>query len=252
MSLTVALIQARMGSTRLPGKVMLPLGDRFEMEHVINRVQQASEIDEVVVATSTKSADDIVEWCAERNGATVLRGDEQNVLDRMYRAAIATNAAEVVRITADCPLIHPRVMDEIVARRRLEGADYAANILERSFPRGLDVEAFSMESFEYVHGRASKPAQLEHVTKYYHDHPDEFELTNVTSEDVFEHPRLQGRTDLRLTLDVLADYLLLWKVFDELDYEDTPTFADVVNHIDKNGLDLINESVVQKGTPDTS
>lgn len=248
--LSAAIIQARMGSTRLPGKVMLPLGGRYEVEHVIDRVRSATEIDEVVVATSTKPADDIVEWCADRAGTTVFRGDEQNVLDRMYRAAMAVGADEVVRITADCPLVHPDVVDAILRRRRDTGADYGSNILERTFPRGLDAEAFTMESFERVHGSASEPAQLEHATKYYHDRSDGFDLINVSSREVFEEPELQGRTDLRLTLDELPDYLLLREVFDGLEYDGSPSFSDAVRYIDENGLSEINASVVQKGAHD--
>lgn len=248
---TAGIIQARMGSTRLPGKVMLPLDDRFELEHVVERVTQATEIDTVVVATSAKTADDIIEWCATEAGVTIFRGDEQDVLDRLYRAAELVDADEIVRLTADCPLLDPAVVDETVASRRSSGADYAANILERTFPRGLDVEVFSRQSFERVHDRATSPDEREHVTLYYRDNPEEFSLANVSSSEVYEDRLLRNRTDLRLTLDEAADYRLLRTVFTGLDYEVTPSTKAAIAYIDDHGLNEINAEVSQK-QPDES
>ncbi|MDG5776187.1 glycosyltransferase family protein [Haloarculaceae archaeon H-GB2-1] len=247
---TAGIIQARMGSSRLPGKVMLPLGGRFELEHVVERVSRATEIDTVIVATTTKTADDIVAWCAEDAGVSVFRGDESNVLDRLYRAAKSVDADEVVRITADCPLLDPAVVDEVVLRRRAAGVDYASNILERTFPRGLDVEAFSWGSFEHVYDCAVDPAELEHVTLYYRDNPSEFSLSNVSSTDVYDEESLLDRTDLRLTLDEAADYRLLRAIFDGLEYENTPSFRDAVRYIDDNQLTSINRAVTQKAPND--
>lgn len=247
---TAAVIQARMGSTRLPGKVMLPLGGRVVLEHVVERVRGADEVDEVVVATSTAKGDDIVEWCADRLGVTRFRGSEEDVLDRTFRAAASLGTDEVVRITADCPLVHPPVIDEVVARRRHSGADYAANVLDRTFPRGLDVEAFSWASFERVYAEARAPAEREHVTLYYRTHPDEFELVNVTADTVFDEPSLQNRTDLRLTLDELDDYRLLRAVFDGLEYEVTPPLPAAVHYIDAKRLAAVNAAVEQKDVDD--
>lgn len=249
---TAGIIQARMSSTRLPGKVMLPLGDCFDLEHVIHRVKNATQIDEVVVATSMKQADDIIAWCTNRTDATVFRGDEANVLDRMYRAATAVDAAEIVRITADCPLVDPAVIDRVVTRRREVSADYSANILKRTFPRGLDVEAFSAESFDEVQAHATEPAHLEHVTQYYRDNPEVFDLVNVTSDEVFDEDWLRNRTDLRLTLDEADDYKLVYGLFENLEYELTPSFPEAVRYIDEQELSNVNASVVQKSTDDAS
>ncbi|WP_435196366.1 cytidylyltransferase domain-containing protein [Natronomonas sp. EA1] len=249
---TVAIIQARMGSTRLPGKVLLQLGDEFALNHVIRRVKNAKEIDQVVVATSDKSADDILKWCGENNEVPVFRGNETNVLLRMYDAAECVGADEVVRVTGDCPLIDPRVLDAVVRQRRKADADYASNILDRTFPRGLDVEAFTLESLQRVYEEATEAAHLEHVTLYYRDNPGVFELSNVASQEVFENDELRGRTDLRLTLDEAADYLLLREIFERVDYSITPEFADVVAYIDEHGLADMNESVSQKAAHDAS
>lgn len=225
---------------------MLPLGVWYELEQVIYRVEKASEVDKIVVATSDHVSNDIVEWCTRRAGASVFRGQEHNVLDRTFMAAKGADADVIVRITADCPLVHPQVIDMVIKRWQESGADYCSNTIERTFPRGLDVEVFSFESFDFVHRRATESEQLEHVTKYYHDHPEEFSFTNVASEEVFEDTNLCGRTDLRLTLDEFPDYLLLRKVFDRLNYKNTPQFSEVVNFIDQYGLAKINNSVDQK------
>jgi len=249
---TAGIIQARMGSTRLPGKVLLPLGGRFELEHVVERVRTASEIDTVVVATSTNKADDIIDWLGDQRSVSVFRGDEEDVLGRMYRAAEAAGADDIVRITADCPLIDPSTVDEVVRKRRESGADYAANIIDRSFPRGLDVEAFTADSFETLHRTVDDPFHREHVTPYYRENDDEFALVNVRSEEVFDDTRLQNRTDLRLTLDEAADYSLLRTVFENVAYESTPPIARAVEYIDAEGLSSVNQSVVQVTEGDAS
>jgi len=249
-TITAAIIQARMGSSRLPGKVLLPLGERFVLEHIIRRVQRAEEIDTVVVATSTKTADDIIEWCGKQNNAVVFRGDEEHVLDRMHRAAVAVQANEVVRITGDCPLISPAVIDRVVTRRREAEADYASNILTRTFPRGLDVEAFSRESFDRVRAGADTAAEFEHVTLRYRNGQGGFDTLNISSEEVFDEYWLQDRTDLRLTLDELADYLLLRTVFENVEYNHSPSFSNVVRYIDEEALAEVNASVAQKKAHD--
>lgn len=248
----VAIIQARMSSSRLPGKVMLPLGGRPQIEHIIQRVNKCTEIDDSVVATSTETTDDVIEWMSERMGVKVFRGDEQNVLDRIYQAASEENADEIVRITGDCPLIDPGTIDSVVEHRRRSGADYASNIIERTFPRGLDVEVFTYESFQRLYRRAGDSAHLEHVTLFYRDHPEEFELANVQSTDVFDDSRLHDRTDLRLTLDEADDYKLLEEIFREVDYDVTPSIRDVVRFVDERELSDVNASVVQKDSHDSS
>jgi spore coat polysaccharide biosynthesis protein SpsF len=235
-----------MGSTRLPGKVMLEVGGQYVVKHVLERLNRTNKINNVVLATSKKRADDIIEWVGKQANVTVFRGDEKDVLDRMYRAAKTIEADDVVRITADCPLLAPRVVDAVVTKRREQDADYASNILDRTFPRGLDAEAFTFDSYSRVHEQATRPSHLEHVTPYYLENPDEFDLVNVTSDQVFRDEQLQDRTDLRLTLDELDDYRLLRTVFDGLEYPSTPPFPDVVRYIDEHGLSSINDSVDQK------
>ncbi|WP_251342949.1 cytidylyltransferase domain-containing protein [Haloplanus halophilus] len=242
----VATIQARMGSTRLPGKVMLPLAGDHVLTHDVRRVETARTIDEVVVATSTAGADDIVARYAARSGATVTRGSETNVLDRLFKAATATDADIVVRITADCPLLDPETVDTVVECLVNTDADYAANILNRSFPRGLDVEAFTAESFERVHTEASTPSQLEHVTPYYHQNEDQFDLVNVASDAVFDEPWMRDRTDLRLTLDEADDYELLRAVYESVSFDGVLPVREAIRYIDSEELSELNSAIEQK------
>jgi spore coat polysaccharide biosynthesis protein SpsF len=205
-------------------------------------------VDEVVVATSTKQADDIIARYAFKYGAVVFRGSESDVLDRMYQAAAQENADIVVRITGDCPLVDPDVVDKVVERLVETNADYSTNTLERTFPRGLDVEAFTLNSFECVHKEATDPHHREHVTPYYHEHNDLFTRTTITSEDVFDDSWMHDRTDLRLTLDEADDYELLRVIYESMDYNELVDIRDAVQYIDDNNIAEINENVKQKST----
>lgn len=243
---TVAVIQARMGSTRLPGKVMLPLAGEHVLTHGIRRVDVSDRVDETVVATSEGTADDIVARYADRAGATVFRGSESDVLGRVFGAAGAADADLVVRVTADCPLVAPEVIGSIVERAVSEDLDYASNTIDRTFPRGLDVEVFTFESFERVHSESREPHHREHVTPYYREHPEWFEIGSVTAREVYEEPWMRDRTDLRLTLDEADDYELLRAVYEGVSFRDILPVRDAVRYMDENDLSGTNAAVEQK------
>jgi spore coat polysaccharide biosynthesis protein SpsF len=244
----VATIQARTGSTRLPGKVMYPLDGTPVLAHVVERVTAAETVDQTVVATSTESPDDVVEACASRAGAAVVRGNETDVLGRFERVVEKYDPDVLVRVTADCPLLSPAVLDGVVERLQQSGADYSSNILERTFPRGLDVEAFTAESFATVAEEATEPHHREHVTPYYHEQAERFGRVPVTAEEVFAEEWLQNRTDLRLTLDEPADYELLRRVYAEVAHDGLLDVRDAIRHVDEHGLDELNAHVEQKET----
>jgi len=144
----VALIQARMGSSRFPGKVLEDLSGRPMLWHVVHRVRGAGRVERVVVATTDRAVDDpIARFCAQENIAC-FRGDEQDVLDRFYQAARADHADVVVRITADCPLIDPEVIDKVVERFQRGDCDYVSNAIRYTYPDGLDTEVFSFAALE--------------------------------------------------------------------------------------------------------
>jgi spore coat polysaccharide biosynthesis protein SpsF len=235
-----------MGSTRLPGKMMLSLDGKHVVERDIERVSRADSVSNTVVATSVSMADDILERYAGRCGATVYRGSESDVLGRMYEAATAASADIVVRITGDCPLISPRGIDAVVDRLRETGADYASNTLEQTLPRGLDVEAFTYETFSTVECRATASQEREHVTLHYRQNPDRFDLVNVTDEETFDATHLHGREDLRLTLDEADDYELLRRIYEELSPDGHLDVETAVNHIDCEDLATLNRDVRQK------
>lgn len=241
-----AVIQARMGSTRLPGKMMLPLRNEHVLTHVIRRVLEAEKVDTVCVATSTKQADDILARYANRANANVFRGSESDVLDRVFTAAKEVSADVVVRITGDCPLIDPDTLDTVVEPVANGQADYAANIFERTFPRGLDVEAFTFESFRTVDRETTDQHHREHVTPYYREERNQFVTESVTSEDVFDEPDFQNRYDLRLTLDEADDYEILRSIYENVPFDNILPIRDAIQYVDKNDLMELNADVRQK------
>jgi glutamate-1-semialdehyde aminotransferase/spore coat polysaccharide biosynthesis protein SpsF (cytidylyltransferase family) len=178
----VAIIQARMGSTRFPGKALMGIGGRPMLGRVVDRVPIASDaagINKIVVATTVTSSDDpIVEFCTKEN-ILCFRGDEADVLDRFYRAAKAHSADAVVRITADCPLLDPELIKKIIARFQVGDCDYVSNTLRYTYPDGLDAEAFSFAALERAWHEAKKPSDREHVTPYLRG--NNFRIANVES-----------------------------------------------------------------------
>jgi spore coat polysaccharide biosynthesis protein SpsF len=206
----VAVVQARMGSTRLPGKVMKPLRGCPVLEHVVRRVSQAKRIDGVVVATTLLPEDHRVEELAGALGADVVRGSVDDVLSRYCLAARASAADHVVRITADCPCSDPAVIDRVVAEHLSSGADYTSNVHPRSFPHGLDLEAVRVEALETAAREARTSAEREHVMPFIWSRPDRFRLHNVAAR------REEREPGLRITLDTADDYVMLQALFDLL------------------------------------
>jgi spore coat polysaccharide biosynthesis protein SpsF len=219
----VAVIQARMGSTRLPGKVLMDIAGAPMLSRVVDRARAARRVTEVRVACSDQPADDpIAAWCAVV-GVAVTRGPEADVLTR-YRIAAAAAAAEVVvRLTADCPLLDPATIDNVIgALGDGDPADYAANVLERSYPRGLDVEAFSIEALLRMDRLGQSAAAREHVTLGPRlEHPAAFRTRNVRAGT--------DDSDLRWTVDTGPDLEQVRAMYRELDLAGTiRPYLDVV------------------------
>jgi spore coat polysaccharide biosynthesis protein SpsF len=179
ISPVVAIIQARMSSTRLPGKVMLEICGRPILSHVVQRVREARLVDKVVVATTVHGADDrVLEWCG-KNGVQCFRGSLEDVLDRYCKAAVKHSAKTVVRITADCPMLDPRLVDEIIGMLANGGLDYAS--VGPTYPDGLDAEAFTVEALHRAHREARLKSEREHVTPYIWKNPHMFATRSIQS-----------------------------------------------------------------------
>ncbi|GAA0547391.1 hypothetical protein GCM10008994_22820 [Halorubrum ejinorense] len=164
----------------------------------------------------------------------------------MYDAARTANADVIVRITGDCPLIDPGTIDAVVRPIQDGATQYAANIFERTFPRGLDVEAFTFESFERVANETTEPHHREHVTPYYREESERFKTASITSDTVFNDSQFQDRDDLRLTLDEAADYEVLRRIYDHVPYDDILPIRNAIRYVDENDLMELNASVEQK------
>jgi spore coat polysaccharide biosynthesis protein SpsF len=193
----VAIVQARVGSTRLPGKALLPLAGTPMVIHVLRRVMAVRGVDEVAVAIPDGAADDVLAAVVREaeTDARLVRGPENDVLARYDLAATSTRAEVVLRITADCPMFSPAVGTRVLSA--FVDCDYASNTQPRSFPRGLDTEVFSRDALAAAHQEASASAEREHVTPFIYRRPERFTLRNVTDT--------VDRSDLRWTVDTPED-----------------------------------------------
>jgi spore coat polysaccharide biosynthesis protein SpsF len=226
----VAIIQARMGSSRLPGKVLLDLAGEPMLVRVVERTRLAKTLDKVIVATTDQSTDDpVVDLCNDRD-YPFYRGSQYDVLDRYYQAAKFYQATVIVRITADCPLIDPDVIDLTVQRFLEAGVDFAANRLPppwtRSYPIGLDTEVCSMDALTRAWREADLPYQREHVMPYLYEQEGRFRVLKVDHEPDYG--------SMRWTVDTQEDLALVRKIFEYFNGVNTFSWLEVV--------DLINDS----------
>jgi spore coat polysaccharide biosynthesis protein SpsF len=236
----VAIIQARMGSTRLPGKVMRLLAGKPMIQRVVERAQRARGIDQVVVATTTLREDDALADFVSRNlPARLTRGPSEDVLARYHQAAVATDASTVVRITSDCPLLSPQVTARVVEEFHREKCDYASNAIVRTYPRGLDTEVTTRAALDQAHREATDPAHREHVTLYIVERPKLFRHHHVVDSE--------NHSDLRWTVDTEDDFRLVAKIYDHFGADAAFDYADTLDLIRKNpSWSEINRHVEQK------
>lgn len=206
--MVVVIIQARMGSTRLPGKVLKDIVGKPLLSHVVERVLAIQRVDQVIVATTTKEQDNSIVTLCTQLGVSCFRGSEEDVLDRYYQAAKWIGADVIVRITADCPLIDPVVSEKVVDAYLRGGCDYASNSLKRTYPDGLDTEVFSFEALEKAWREAKLPSEREHVTPYIWKNGNLFRLRNVMQKVNLSH--------LRWCVDEFEDLEFVRKVYERL------------------------------------
>lgn len=235
----VAIVQARMGSSRLPGKVLMDLGGRSVLERVICRIRRVSTINAVVVATTELAKDDVIAKECERLGVESSRGSEHDVLDRYYHAASNAQAEAVVRITSDCPVIDPELVDEVNLHFQACRADYVNNCSPRTFPRGLDVEVFTMAALENAWRHAERPHQREHVTPYLYENPEQFRLSFVKGATDYSH--------YRWTLDTADDLALLKSIYGYFDNKDDFGWHEAIQLMERQpAVTELNSHVAQK------
>jgi glutamate-1-semialdehyde aminotransferase/spore coat polysaccharide biosynthesis protein SpsF (cytidylyltransferase family)/predicted dehydrogenase len=233
----VAIIQARMGSSRLPGKSLADIEGRPMLWRVIERVKRATLVDRVVVATSGAAADDAIEKMCGEIGVPCYRGSENDVLDRFYHTARAEKAGQVVRITADCPLIDPEVIDRVVRRFQRGDLDYASNAMIRTYPDGLDTEICSFLALERAWHESTKSSEREHVTPYLRS--GKFRTANVENDSTsfYQH--------YRWTVDEAQDLAFIRAVYKAFRGKETFRMTDVLELIEKNpGLEKMNSDIV--------
>lgn len=204
MKKIIAIVQARMGATRLPGKMLMKLGPKSAVAHVIERVKLSKYINEVWLATTTNSKDgDLVKW-AEENNVLCHRGSEDDVLDRYYQTALRAKADIIVRVTGDCPLSDYEVIDKVIKEYKEGDFDYVSNVHPPTYPDGLDTEVFSFGSLEKAWKEASLKSEREHVTPYIWKNPEIFKMKNVENEE--------DLSEQRWTLDTQEDFDFIEKI----------------------------------------
>lgn len=235
----VAIIQARMGSSRLPGKVLKDLAGESVLARVVHRTRQAKLLSEVVVATSVLASNDCLVGECERLRVACFRGDEADVLDRYYRAAQAFSADVIVRITADCPLIDPALIDSTVTAFLDNRVDYATNALVVTYPRGLDVEVFTSSALKMAAEQATASYQRSHVTPYFYENRDLFKIVSPTADaDYSRH---------RWTLDTAEDLEMLREVYRRLEGNLNAGWREVLAVVESTPeLAAINSGVQQR------
>lgn len=204
----VAIIQARTGSTRLPGKALRMLSGKSMLERELERLKKATRVDAFIVATTQKSEDDVIVEIAKRAGFPCFRGSERDVLDRYYHAAKEAGADTIVRVTGDCPLHDPEVVDLVVDRFLERGVDYAKT--PENYPEGLDTEVFSFAALETAWKEAKLPSEREHVTPYIRNHPDRFRIDvpwkSGDPDHAHYHWSVDTERDFRLVEAVYAHF----------------------------------------------
>jgi len=206
----VCTIEARMSSTRLPGKVLLDLAGKPVLARIVDRVRMSAYIDEVVIATTTNHRDDAIRELAREIGCSCYSGSEDDVLSRVLDAAKEQEANLIVEVLGDCPLVDHRHIDELIRFFYTDSYGYVSNALVETFPLGFDVQVFPLELLEEVDRRTTDPVDRTHVTYYIYSHPDIYKLGNLEATGEMFWPKL------RLTLDEKADYELIRKVYERL------------------------------------
>jgi spore coat polysaccharide biosynthesis protein SpsF len=232
-----------MTSSRLPGKVLLPVLGKPMLHYLVERLRAVPSLHGIVLATTTNATDDVLESFARQSGIGCFRGSEDDVMGRVIGAAQSADAEIVVEITGDCPIIDPQVVEQTIRMYRAHNADYVSNAHIRSYPDGMDTQVFRLDVLKRSAAMTDDPLDHEHVTLHIRDHPELFPHVHLVAPPDMHWP------DLGLTLDEPADYELLKRIIEHF-HSTNPMFgcADVVRLLrSKPEWRAINETVSRKG-----
>ena len=237
---TVLITQARTGSTRLPGKILMEVNQTPLLKIHLDRLKKSKNVDKIIVATTDNAEDNIIEKLATAWGYEVFRGSENDVLDRFYQSVRNINPLWVVRVTSDCPLIDPELVDDVIAFAQNNNFDYCSNTLVENFPDGQDVEVFKFSALEYAWKNAVKNSDREHVT------PLIRQLSNYNGNNIFSainFDNADNYAQIRMTVDEIRDYELMKIVIEKNGVE--KNWKEYVEFIVSNKLNTINDNIVR-------
>lgn len=233
---TGCIIQARMGSTRLPGKVLMKLDKQNTvLDYVIQQLKHCKNIEKIIIATTSLKEDDVIETFAKNNDILYFRGDSLDVLDRYYQCAKLHNLTIVIRITADNPLIDPNIVEKVLTEFKSHSYDYVSNAVVRSFPYGTETEIFSFDALEKAWNNAKNDNEREHVTLYLYNNPKKFKIYNVKNQN--------DLSSFRWTVDQIEDFILVQNIISKI-YKRPILMGDILSLLTKEpDLLTINKNV---------
>lgn len=234
------IIQSRVSSSRLPGKILLPGYNKPLLLHLFERLKKSKLIKKIIIATTKSITDDVIFNLCKKNKIEVFRGNSLDLLDRYYKCAKKYKAKNILRITSDCPLMDYRLVDKVIKKFFLTRSDYISNVHPPSFPDGFDIEIFKFRTLEKAYFKAKKKHEREHVTPFMWDNRGVFKISNYRNNSKNYYNKY------RLTLDYKEDYYVIWKIFNDL-YPKNKYFKleDIIKYLKKNMQILINKKFLK-------
>ncbi len=237
---TILITQARSGSTRLPGKILKEVNGKSLLEIHLNRLKKCTKVSKIIVATTVEAGDEIIYNNAISWGFEASRGSEEDVLDRFYQASKNENAEWIVRVTSDCPLLDPNLVDEIISYAHSNHYDYICNGLMENFPDGQDVEVFRFSALETAWKHAKLRSEREHVTPYIRNNADGKGDNSFTT---FNYPSEKNYSHIRMTVDEPRDFQLIEHLIQKLGTE--KTWLEYTDYMIENNLTKLNEGIIR-------
>lgn len=237
-----AIIEARVSSSRLPGKVLMPIGSKNSLEHICDRLSKVLEISEICIATTENQTDDIIENWARMRDLPIYRGSENDVLSRVLGAADMLSAEIIVEITGDCPFVDPLMVDQYLEILKSNDLDYVSNNIVSTYPDGFDVQVFLTEALRKSSGLASKREEREHVTMHIRQNPRIFKTLNIVAPKPYRYP------EISVTLDTKEDLEVLRFIAKNFKDSDLPSHMQIIDFLIANPeISKINSGITRKG-----